>query len=79
MRPDGQPRDLLERGLHQTCKAERAAGELALDERARTFDTWGLPFFFTAAMLFINIHHYFIDSVAWRLNDAPVRQYLLGD
>ena len=51
----------------------------ALDERARTFDTWGLPFFFTAAMLFINIHHYFIDSVAWRLNDAPVRQYLLGD
>jgi hypothetical protein len=35
-------------------------------------------FFFTAAMLFINIHHYFIDNVIWRFKDPEVRNYLLA-
>jgi hypothetical protein len=28
-------------------------------------------------MLFINIHHYFIDNVIWRFRDPVVRQHLL--
>jgi hypothetical protein len=50
----------------------------ALDAWLGTFDTWRIFFFFTAAMLFINIHHYFIDNVIWRFRDPVVKQYLLG-
>ncbi|MBM3820895.1 MAG: hypothetical protein FJW14_18035 [Acidimicrobiia bacterium] len=50
----------------------------AMDTRLGTFDAWGMFFFVTAAMLFINIHHYFIDNVIWRFADAEVRTYLLG-
>jgi hypothetical protein len=49
-----------------------------IDNRLGTFDTWGMYFFFTAAMLFINIHHYFIDNVLWRFKDPQVRTYLFG-
>ena len=61
-----------------------AAGWLAfelipntLDNWLGTFNTWNMFFFFTAAMLFINIHHYFIDNVIWRFKDPVVRKYLL--
>lgn len=50
----------------------------AIDSRLGTVDAWGMYFFFTAAMLFINIHHYFIDNVVWRFKDPQVRAYLLG-
>jgi hypothetical protein len=50
----------------------------ALDARLGTFDAWRIFFFFTAAMLFINIHHYFIDNVIWRFRDPVVKQHLLG-
>jgi hypothetical protein len=50
----------------------------ALDAALGTFATWRIFFFFTAAMLFINIHHYFIDNVIWRFRDPAVRQHLLG-
>ena len=50
----------------------------AVDRRLGTFDAWGLFFFFTVAMLFINIHHYFIDNVIWRFKDPEVRNYLLS-
>jgi hypothetical protein len=50
----------------------------AFDSRLGTIDAWGIPFFLTAAMLFINIHHYFIDNVVWRFKDPRVRAYLLG-
>jgi len=49
----------------------------ALDSRLGTHDAWGLSFFMIAAMLFINIHHYFIDNVVWRFKDPQVRAYLL--
>ena len=49
-----------------------------LDAWLGTFDTWRIFFFFTAAMLFINIHHYFIDNVIWRFRDPVVRQHLLA-
>ena len=50
----------------------------AIDTRLGTFDAWGTYFFLIAAMLFINIHHYFIDNVIWRFKDPQVRAYLLG-
>ncbi len=34
-------------------------------------------FFFIAIPVFINIHHFFIDSVVWRFNDEHVRKKLL--
>jgi hypothetical protein len=49
-----------------------------IDTRLGTSDTFGVFFFFIAAMLFINIHHYFIDNVIWRFKDPQVRAYLLG-
>jgi uncharacterized integral membrane protein len=49
-----------------------------VDNWLGTFSAWHLFFFFTAAMLFINIHHYFIDNVIWRFKDPVVRKYLLA-
>jgi hypothetical protein len=49
-----------------------------LDAWLGTFDAWHIFFFFTAAMLFINIHHYFIDNALWRFRDPMVKQYLLS-
>ena len=49
-----------------------------IDNELGTFNAWGMFFFFTAAMLFINIHHYFIDNVLWRFRDPEVRAFLLG-
>jgi hypothetical protein len=43
-----------------------------------TFNAWQMFFFFTAAMLFINIHHYFIDNVLWRFKDPEIQKYLLA-
>jgi hypothetical protein len=49
-----------------------------LDNAVGTFTAWRMFFFFTAAMLFINIHHYFIDNVLWLFRDPEVRAYLLS-
>ena len=49
-----------------------------VDNVLGTYASWQMFFFFTAAMLFINIHHYFIDNVLWRLRDPHVRAYLLA-
>lgn len=35
-------------------------------------------FFVAASHVFINIHHYFIDSVIWRFHHPEVQRYLLG-
>jgi hypothetical protein len=48
-----------------------------IDTALGTFKSWQMFFFFTAAMLFINIHHYFIDNVLWRFRDENVQKYLL--
>ncbi len=62
-----------------------AAGWLAFELLPGAADAWldtsaalGLSFFVIAAMLFINIHHYFIDNVIWRFTDPAVREHLLG-
>jgi len=49
-----------------------------LDNVLGTFSAWHMFFFFTAAMLFINVHHYFIDNVLWRFKDPEIRAYLLS-
>jgi hypothetical protein len=48
-----------------------------IDTALGTFNAWQMFFFFTAAMLFINIHHYFIDNVLWRFKDPEIQKYLL--
>jgi hypothetical protein len=49
-----------------------------IDTALGTFNAWQMFFFFTAAMLFINIHHYFIDNVLWRFRDPEIQKYLLA-
>ena len=49
-----------------------------VDTALGTFNAWQMFFFFTAAMLFINIHHYFIDNVLWRFKDPEIQKYLLA-
>jgi hypothetical protein len=51
----------------------------AIDSWAGTSERLGLPFFFVAATLFLNIHHYFIDNVIWRFADPEVRANLLEE
>ena len=48
------------------------------DNLLGTYNSWQMFFFFTAAMLFINIHHYFIDNVLWRFKDPEIQKYLLA-
>jgi hypothetical protein len=40
--------------------------------------TLGGNFFMVAFLVFINIHHYFIDNAFWRRDNAEVQQYLFG-
>jgi hypothetical protein len=45
------------------------------------FDTQGelgAWFFFASAVIFINVHHYFIDNVIWRFSNNRIRQFLLS-
>lgn len=49
----------------------------AFDALLGTSAALGISFFVIAAMLFINIHHYFIDNVIWRFADPEVRAHLL--
>ncbi len=48
-----------------------------LDVRANTYASMQAWFFFVAALVFINTHHYFIDNVIWRFDQREVRDYLL--
>jgi hypothetical protein len=37
----------------------------------------GIAYFFVATTLFINIHHYFIDHVLWRMSDPYIKSWLI--
>jgi hypothetical protein len=37
-----------------------------------------MAYWLVGAVLFINIHHFFIDNTLWRLRDERVRRWLLG-
>lgn len=50
-----------------------------LDESFDNMRTFGFSFFLIAANLFINIHHYFLDNVLWRVReDERVRAALFS-
>ncbi len=59
-----------------------AAGFFAFELVPELFDLTvnlrGVYLFSAFAILFINIHHYFIDNVIWRFDYPAVREYLLG-
>lgn len=43
-----------------------------LDQVFDNLRTFGFSFFLIAANLFINIHHYFLDNILWRVGDDKV-------
>jgi hypothetical protein len=49
-----------------------------LDIQTNSKGLSGLPYWFIAFQLFINIHHYFIDNVIWRMKDPETRNYLFA-
>jgi hypothetical protein len=49
-----------------------------LDQVFQTSWNKTASFFTIAAIVFINIHHFFIDSVAWRFGDEEVREGIFG-
>ena len=44
----------------------------------QTKEKMSLWYFFVAAQVFINVHHYFIDNVLWRFKNPEVKKYLLA-
>ncbi|HRH94269.1 MAG TPA: hypothetical protein PKV72_07105, partial [Candidatus Peribacteria bacterium] len=38
--------------------------------------TFGTTFYLFVFMVFVNIHHYFVDNVLWRRDNPNIRQYL---
>jgi hypothetical protein len=64
------------------CFSGWMAFELVPGNLDKLFDnlrTFGFSFFLIAANLFINIHHYFLDNVLWRVrDDETVRQALFS-
>ncbi len=52
-------------------------GPAFFDNTLKTVWAFKLPFFLIAIPIFINIHHYFIDSVVWKFGDPQVRAKLL--
>lgn len=64
------------------CFSGWIAFELVPGNLDKVFDnlrTFGFSFFLIAANLFINIHHYFLDNVLWRVrDDEAVRQALFS-
>jgi hypothetical protein len=49
----------------------------ALDLHLDTETNQTALFFMTAFVVFINVHHFFIDSVCWRFSDPEVRESIL--
>jgi len=49
-----------------------------IDTMLGTRDALGVWYFFAAAALFINVHHYFIDNVIWRFQNPRIRDHLLS-
>lgn len=65
------------------CFSGWMAFELVPGNLDKAFDnlrTFGFSFFLIAANLFINIHHYFLDNVLWRVrDDETVRAALFSN
>ncbi len=48
------------------------------DALLETKERMSLWYFFIAAQVFINVHHYFIDNVLWRFKNPEIKKYLLA-
>lgn len=48
----------------------------SFDQMNNSFSVLKVSFFMIAFLVFINIHHYFIDNVLWRFKNKEVRQLL---
>ena len=51
----------------------------SLDAVAASYQNYGASVFMIAFLVFINIHHYFIDNVLWRFKHKEVRVLLLNE
>lgn len=49
-----------------------------LDDVLSTNARFNVVFFFVAIPVFINVHHFFIDSVVWRMSDETIKKKLLS-
>jgi len=49
-----------------------------LDKSLNTMWTTRMPFFMSAFSVFINVHHFFIDSVVWKFDQSEIRESLLS-
>ena len=49
-----------------------------LDKKFDTLFNMDVLFFSVAFVVFINVHHFFIDSAVWKFNQREVREGLLG-
>jgi uncharacterized membrane protein YhdT len=48
----------------------------SLDQMRTSFSVYHASFFMISFLIFINIHHYFIDNVLWRFKNKEVRNLL---
>lgn len=48
----------------------------SFDDMQDAFNTPHASFFMIAILIFINVHHYFIDNVLWRFKNKEVRDLL---
>ena len=53
-------------------------GPEIIDSWRETESRFEMAYWLVGAVLFINIHHFFIDNTLWRLRDERVRRWLLG-
>jgi hypothetical protein len=51
----------------------------ALDANLHTSINFNCLFFTIAAVVFINVHHFFIDSTIWKMDQKQVRDGLFGN
>lgn len=51
---------------------------ISLDKMVGTANELSVSFFIITFILFINIHHYFIDNVLWRFKNKEVRELLFS-
>lgn len=49
-----------------------------LDRAFDSSEKVGGSFFLFGISLFLNVHHYFVDSVLWKFQDAEIREHLLA-
>jgi len=82
--PRSAPKNISHRKLYSKIALLLFIGFMAfelgpsmLDRHFDTFANKGSLFFLISFVIFINVHHFFIDSVVWKFNLPEVRKNLL--